>query len=197
MGPGTGFTGTVPGWQGSHRFPLIRESRIFVDTARGTMDSAPVSALEAIQAMLAPAVGISAVGLLLLSLGSRYSTIINRIRLLNDERRRFVRMIEERAELSYAENVRHMSVVNQSRELLVRSRYVRNAILALQTAIGFFVLTSMTIGMNLFVTSPFLTRLPLLIFITGMLAVVIGIVHAAVEVYRSYRIVLLEVKAEE
>ena len=161
------------------------------------MDSTPVSALEAIQAMLAPAVGISAVGLLLLSLSSRYSTIINRIRLLNDERRRFVRMIEERAELSYAENVRHMSVVNQSRELLIRSRYVRNAILAMQSAIGFFVLTSMTIGMNMFVTSPFLTRLPLLIFILGMVAVVVGIINAAVEVRRSYRIVLLEVKAEE
>ena len=161
------------------------------------MDASPVSALEAIQAMLAPAVGISAVGLLLLSLSSRYSTIINRIRLLNDEKRRYVRLIEERTELSYAENVRHMSVVNQSRELLIRSRYVRNAILAMQAAIGFFVLTSIAIGLNLFVSTPFLARTPLLIFILGMLAVVIGIIHAAIEVRRSYRIVLLEVKAEE
>jgi len=161
------------------------------------MDSTPVSALEAIQAMLAPAVGISAVGLLLLSLSSRYSTIINRIRLLNDERRRYVRLIEEDTEPSYAEKVRHMSVVNQSRELLVRSRYVRNAILAMQTAIGFFVLTSMAIGTTLFVSSPFLARAPLLIFILGMLAVVVGILHAALEVRRSYRIVLLEVSAEE
>lgn len=161
------------------------------------MDAAPVSALEGIQAMLAPAVGISAVGLLLLSLSSRYSTIINRIRLLNDEKRRYVRLLEEQTELSYAENVRHMSVVNQSRELLVRSRYVRNAILAMQTAIGFFVLTSIAIGLNLFVTSPLLARVPLLIFVLGMIAVVVGILHAAVEVRRSYRIVLLEVRAEE
>lgn len=161
------------------------------------MDAAPVSALEGIQAMLAPAVGISAVGLLLLSLSSRYSTIINRIRLLNDEKRRYVRLLEEQTELSYAENVRHMSVVNQSRELLVRSRYVRNAILAMQTAIGFFVLTSIAIGLNLFVTSPLLARVPLLVFVLGMIAVVVGILHAAVEVRRSYRIVLLEVRAEE
>lgn len=161
------------------------------------MDTPPVSALEAIQAMLAPAVGISAVGLLLLSLSSRYSTIINRIRLLNDEKRRFIRLIEERTELSYAENVRYMSVVNQSRELLIRSRYVRNAILAMQTAIGFFVLTSIAIGLNLFISTPFLARTPLLIFILGMVAVVVGIIHAAIEVWRSYRIVLLEAKAEE
>lgn len=161
------------------------------------MDAAPVSALEAIQAMLAPAVGISAVGLLLLSLSSRYSTIINRIRLLNDEKRRYVRLLEEQKDLSYAENVRHMSVVNQSRELLIRSRYVRNAILAMQTAIGFFVLTSIAIGLNLFVTTPLLARTPLVIFVLGMIAVVVGIVHAAIEVRRSYRIVLLEVKAEE
>jgi hypothetical protein len=161
------------------------------------MDAAPVSALEAIQAMLAPAVGISAVGLLLLSLSSRYSTIINRIRLLNDEKRRYVRLLEERTELSYAESVRHMSVVNQSRELLVRSRYVRNAILAMQAAIGFFVVTSIAIGLNLFITSSLLARVPLLIFVLGMIAVLVGIVHAAVEVRRSYRIVLLEVKAED
>jgi len=161
------------------------------------MDAIPVSALEAIQAMLAPAIGISAVGLLLLSLSSRYSTIINRIRLLNDERRRYVRLIEENAEPSYAEKVRHMSVVNQSRELLLRSRYVRNAILSMQTAIAFFVLTSIAIGLNLFVSTAFLARAPLLVFILGMLAVLVGIANAALEIRRSYRIVLLEVSAED
>jgi ABC-type siderophore export system fused ATPase/permease subunit len=90
-----------------------------------------------------------------------------------------------------------MSVVNQSRELLVRSRYVRNAILAMQTAIGFFVLTSIAIGINLFISSAFLARTPMLIFVLGMLAVLVGIIHAAVEVRRSYRIVLLEVRAED
>jgi len=179
------------------RFPLMRKYPIFIHTERTTMHAVSVSALEAIQAMLAPAVGISAVGLLLLSLSSRYSTIINRIRLLNDEKRRYVRLLEEHTELSYAENVRHRSILNQGRELLVRSRYVRNAILAMQAAIGFFVLTSIAIGMNLFVSSEILSRTPLVIFILGMLAVVVGITHAAIEVRRSYRIVLLEVMAEE
>ena len=55
------------------------------------MQEAPVTAIQAIQAILAPALGISAVGLLLLALMNRYSTIVNRIRLLNDEKRRFAR----------------------------------------------------------------------------------------------------------
>jgi hypothetical protein len=48
------------------------------------MQHAPATAIEAIQAILAPALGISAVGLLLLGLYNRYSNIINRIRSLNE-----------------------------------------------------------------------------------------------------------------
>ena len=48
------------------------------------MPEPTVTAIQAIQAILAPALGISAVGLLLLGLTNRYSNIVNRIRLLND-----------------------------------------------------------------------------------------------------------------
>jgi len=43
--------------------------------------------LKAIQLMLAPAVMISACGLLLLGINNKHSSITNRIRLLNEERR--------------------------------------------------------------------------------------------------------------
>lgn len=161
------------------------------------MNDSPVDALLAIQSMLAPALGISAVGLLLLGLNNRYSIIINRIRLLNEERRRYLRHLEDHDALEYADNNRFMSITNQSRELLARSAYVRNAILAMQTAIALFVLTSVTIGVNLFLAGATMKLIPLLVFVVGMISVFVGIVFAALEVYRSHKIVLLEVKADD
>lgn len=161
------------------------------------MNDAPVTAIEAIQAMLAPAVGISAVGLLLLALTNRYSTLINRIRLLNEEKRRLVKIIAEQGDLNYTDQTRYMSVVNQGRELLLRSTYLRNAILSMQSAIGMFVLTSALIGVNMFVTTSALRDAPLITFIIGMIAVFVGILYSATDVIRSLRIVLLEVKADE
>jgi hypothetical protein len=161
------------------------------------MQDPPVTAIQAIQALLAPAVGISAVGLLLLALNSRYSVIINRIRLLNEERRRLLKIIGTGKDLEYADNVRFMSISSQTTELLVRSRTVRNAILCMQAAIAFFVLTSVGIGVNLLVTSEFLRMLPLGIFVLGMLFVFVAILYAAREVHRSFKSILLEVRADE
>ena len=161
------------------------------------MQETPVTAIQAIQAILAPALGISAVGLLLLSLSNRYSTIINRIRLLNDERRKFSRQLGEKGDLVYPDNIRFMSVTKQRQELLLRSRYVRNAILSMLAAVGLFVFSSVTIAFNLFVSNDLFRAIPLIIFIIGMISVFIGIVFYGMEVHRSFKIILLEVKGEE
>jgi hypothetical protein len=161
------------------------------------MDTISMNAIQAIQAILAPAVGISAVGLLLLGMSNRYSAIIARIRLLNDERRRFTRQIAEQQDLSYADNARFMNIRKQTEELLSRSRTVRNAILAMQTAIGLFVLTSVGIGLSLVAGKEFDAMVPLGLFLVGMLCVFVGISFAGLDVYRSFRVVLLEAKAEE
>ena len=161
------------------------------------MDTESPAAIQVIQAMLAPGLGISAVGLLLLGLNSRYSTIINRIRLLNDEKRKYLKVLAEGRSLEYADNARFMSVTKQTKELLLRSRLVRNAILSLQTAIGLFVLTSLGIGVSVFVASEFIRGSSLVVFMGGMSAVLVGIIYAGSEVRRSFRIVLMEVKAEE
>jgi Protein of unknown function (DUF2721) len=160
------------------------------------MPHVSLTAIEAIQAILAPALGISAVGLLLLGLYNRYSNIINRIRMLNEERRRYVKLMAEDKELSYTDNIRYMSISNQGEGLLVRSRIVRNAILSLQVAVGLFVLTSVAIAVNIFFESDFMRNLPLVLFVTGMLFLFVGVLWAAVEVHRSYKIVLLEAKAD-
>jgi hypothetical protein len=162
-----------------------------------TVNDVPVTAIEAIQAMLAPAVGISAVGLLLLALTNRYSTLVNRIRLLNEEKRRLMKLIADQGDLNYTDQTRYMSVVNQGKELLLRSTYLRNAILFMQSAIGLFVLTSVLIGLNMFVTTEALRDAMLITFIIGMIAVFVGILYSAKDVTRSLRSVLLEVKADD
>lgn len=160
------------------------------------MERTAVTAIQVIQAMLAPAVGMSAVGLLLLGLSSRYSSIVNRIRLLNDEKRRYSRQLVDQGTLGYTDNTRYMSIAKQTEELLARSRIVRNAILLMQSSIGLFVLTSAAIAMNLFANARAVETIAVVVFIIGMLAVLAGVVCGAVEIYRSYRIVLLEVRGE-
>ncbi len=156
-----------------------------------------ITAIQAIQAILAPALGISAVGLLLLGLNNRYSLIISRIRQMNDEKRRFAQRLLEKTELSYMENSRFMSIRQQSEELFARSRIVRNAILSLQTSIGLFVLSSVAIGLSMVIETEMFRLVPLFLFILGMAVVFVGIVYAAIDVYRAYHIVLLEMRAEE
>ncbi len=161
------------------------------------MPEAHFTAIQAIQAILAPALGMSAVGLLLLGLSNRYSSIVNRIRLINDEKRRLHKQLTDKGDLGYTDQARYMSITKQTDELLIRSRFVRNAILSMEAAIGLFVLTSVCIALNLFFPSDTFSSVALSIFIIGMLCVFSGVMFAAAEIHRSYKIILIEVRAEE
>jgi len=158
---------------------------------------AQITALSVIQAMLAPGVGISAVGLLLLGMSNRYGSIIARIRALNNEKRGFLKLLADGKTLEYADNVRHQSVVRQTESLLERTRFVRNGILSMQTGIGLFVLTSLCIGLSAFVDSRALQSVSLIAFLAGMIAVLTGIVFAALDVSRSFKVVELEVHTDD
>jgi hypothetical protein len=155
------------------------------------------TALTVIQAMLAPGLGISAVGLLLLGMSNRYGSIIARIRALNNEKRGFLRLLADGKTLEYADNVRHQSVVRQTESLLERTRFVRNGILSMQTGIGLFVLTSLCIGLSAFVDSRALQSVSLIAFLAGMIAVLTGIIFAALDVSRSFKVVELEVHTDD
>jgi uncharacterized membrane protein YdcZ (DUF606 family) len=161
------------------------------------MENSIITGIQAIQAILAPALGISATALLLLSLQNRYSLIINRIRLLNEERRRYSGKIAQKTELEYAEKIRHMSVLSQIEKMLGRCKELRNAILLIQGSILLFVLTSVFIALNLFISSELVRSLPLFSFVAGMLFVLAGVIFSARDVYSSYKIAEIEVKADE
>jgi len=84
-----------------------------------------ISIVQAIQLMLAPGIMISACGLLILGMNNKYSLVVNRIRLLNEEKRRLILKAGER-EFTYEENIRLHSLARQLSALGFRVRLVRN-----------------------------------------------------------------------
>ncbi len=154
------------------------------------------SIVQIIQLMLAPGIMISACGLLLLGMNNKYSLVVNRIRTLNEERRRALHKLGEQ-ELSLQENVRFESITKQLERLTYRVGLVRNAVLSYTIAVALFVITSLLIGfsylfditkMNSFITG---------IFLLGMVSVLVGVSFAAYETYKGYAIVKYEVESEE
>jgi hypothetical protein len=154
-----------------------------------------VDAIQAIQAILAPAVMITGVALLLLTLNARHSSLVNRIRLLNDEERELRR---KGGKLDELDNARLRSIQNQIDQLLPRLRYVRNGMLCHLLAAIFFVLTSFSIGLGYFSVSSAITQAMInATFIIGMLLVLVGVTFLALEIYVSYRVILIETREEK
>ena len=160
------------------------------------MNDTIITGIEAIQAMMAPALGISATALLLLNMHNRFSAAFNRIRLLTDERRKYHIRIAENEDSGAYEQFRYSSISNQISMMTLRCRELRNAILYMMGSIMLFVLSSLLIGINIFYTSFLLRMTPLLFFSVGMIMVLIGIVYSAKDVINSYKITEVEVKGD-
>jgi hypothetical protein len=150
------------------------------------------SASGLIQIMLAPGLMISACGLLLLGMNNKYSLVVNRIRLLNEERRKF------RYEKKQDKNIKrhHKSIDVQIEKLSRRISLIRNAVFSYSLAVAFFILASLMIGINRFNDSVSLNWLVIATFLIGMLFVFSGILFAAIEVWRGYQIVRIEIEDE-
>lgn len=153
--------------------------------------------VKMIQFMLAPAVMISACGLLLLGVGNRYSSIANRIRLLNDERRRLILKIRDGKELDFIESNRLASLIKQLDQLFNRLGYVKNCVVFYSIGIFLFVLTSFLIGLDLIFEFKSGTVLMVITFISGMISVGMGILFALKEIIKGHKIVEIEIKADE
>ena len=154
------------------------------------------SIVQIIQLMLAPGLMISACGLLLLGMNNKYSLIVNRIRLLNEERRRSLRKLEDK-EFALHENVRFESISKQLERLTFRVRLVRNAVLSYTIAVALFVLTSLLIGFGYLFDITRLNSFITILFLFGMVSVLFGVIFAAYETYKGFEIVKYEVESEE
>jgi len=157
------------------------------------MDTQYSFAVEAIQAILAPAIMVSACGLLLLGLLNRYTMIMSRIRALSEERRHLVRATTPPAEAVPLEVARLASVMRQLEDLLDRVRLLRNAVMCQVVAVGCFVLTSLLLGLR--VAGPGWLKLshPVPVFVIGMAVLFAGVVFEGTDVVRAYRTIRLEV----
>ena len=155
------------------------------------------SIVEIIQLMLAPGLMISACGLLLLGMNNKYSLVVNRIRLLNEERRRAIRKSTEERDFNYQETQRLESISMQISSLVFRVKLVRNAVLSYTIAVALFVLTSLSIGFGFLLEITKLNSFITLLFLLGMISVLCGVIFAAYETYKGYEIVNFEVKIDE
>jgi len=154
-----------------------------------------LEAIQAIQAILAPAVMITGIALLLLTLNARHSSLVNRIRLLNDEERE---LLKKRGKLSKLDDTRLKSIRNQIELLLPRLLYIRNGMLCHLLAALFFVLTSFSIGLGYFSVSTFITQTIINVtFVAGMFLVLLGVAFLAVEILVSYRVIVVEVSEQK
>ncbi|MCK9211770.1 MAG: DUF2721 domain-containing protein [Ignavibacteriaceae bacterium] len=155
-----------------------------------------ITVVQVIQAMLAPGIMISACGLLLLGMNNKYSLVVNRIRLLGEERRKFSIKASEK-EFLYQEEVRLKSISIQIGKLKYRVKLVRNAVFSYSIAVGLFVITSMLIGFSFILKSSSYEPLIIVSFSLGMLLVLVGICYAAAETIKGYEIINYEIKAHE
>lgn len=151
---------------------------------------------KTIQLMLAPAVMISACGLLLLGISNKYSSINNRLRLLNEERRRHHNKLDQVKNLDYFETTRLQSISKQLNELLERSKLVRNVIVCYVIGLFLFIFTSLLIGVDIFLNTKITDFFALTTFILGLLSIGIGLVYSLTETMKGYKILEVEVKAE-
>ncbi len=156
---------------------------------------ASISIIEVIQLMLAPGLMISACGLLLLGMNNKYSLIVNRIRLLNDEKRRVVSKVSGK-EFNYEETVRIESISLQIKKLIFRARLVRNAVLSYTIAVALFVITSLLIGFKFIFELEKLGSIITALFLIGMISVLAGVLFAAYETMKGYEIIQVEVKVD-
>jgi len=155
------------------------------------------SAIGTIQDILAPAVMITGVALLLLTFNARHSALVNRIRLLDEEKRQITKKISAPGNPDESEEARLRSIKNQLSLLLPRLAYVRNGMLCHLVAVLFFVLTSFLIGLGHLPTPSGPTQTAISItFTLGMFLVLVGVAFLALEIFVSYRVIVVEVAEE-
>lgn len=134
-----------------------------------------------IQSMLAPSVMISCSALLLLSLVPRLSRVVDRIRILNQEKIAIAKK-QKRDEI---EQERFDSIEHQGALLVSRARLLKRSSGATLLAIFLFVITSVLIGIS-FALKVNLVTLTLGVFLVGMIIILAGVGFAYLEIRISH-----------
>ena len=144
---------------------------------------------ELINSMLVPGIMIVASAILLYSTNSRYSLVVDRIRLL----------MEDRATISGnsssgKEGINKLDKIElQISHLIRRISMVRITIVSYSAALLFFSVSCVLIGIrsNFEVNNYFWVAISF--FFGGLLGIINGVVFSVIEVFKGYRIVHIEI----
>ncbi|NMD15509.1 MAG: DUF2721 domain-containing protein [Bacteroidales bacterium] len=143
--------------------------------------------------MLAPGIMISACGLLLLGIHNKYSIVVNRIRVLEEEKRSLIPGFVEKT-LNIYQSKRLESIQSQIVRFEYRVKLIRNVVFFYTLSVALFVLSSLSIGLSYIIESRWAESFSMAFFLAGMISVLIGIIFAAREVWKGYEIVQIEVQ---
>lgn len=150
--------------------------------------------VNVIQAMLAPGLMISACGLLLLGMNNKYSLVVNRIRQLDDEKRKLT-TYPKKDNLHPDEQQRLENVKLQIDHFAHRVMLVKNAVISYSVAVAFFIIASLLIGLQFKFNSEWISQIAICAFLAGMVSVFIGVLFAAQEIRKGHQIVKIEISS--
>ncbi|MDX2096505.1 MAG: DUF2721 domain-containing protein [Leptolyngbyaceae cyanobacterium bins.59] len=171
--------------------------------------STAITATQAIQAILAPAVMVSATALFLLGLNARYVAVLAKIRDLNAEKRKLTEALTvclanpPKQELGSEpircnlERSRVLNVNQQLSRLLKATWCIRNSILCHLLAAIFFVLTSCSIALDFLLEVSLNSAISLYLFMIGILLLLSGITFLGIDIFISYPVIMIEVSEDD
>lgn len=152
-----------------------------------------INIVSVIQSMLAPGIMVSACGLLLLSINNKYSMVVSRIRVLDDEIRNYKHtLLSEK--LYDDQKDRYESIISQIVKLNYRVLMIRNAVISYYLAVALFILTCLIIGLGYALQMERVYYLTVVMFLIGMLSVLAGVIYSAKETVKGYEIISIEIQ---
>ncbi|MGO8950904.1 MAG: DUF2721 domain-containing protein [Ktedonobacterales bacterium] len=145
---------------------------------------------QIIQAIVAPAVMMTSGAILIGGMLAIYSSINDRLRLMTRERLELLRMPDGSFSATAAMGTAYTSerlleLDRQMPSLLHRHLLVHNALLAVFSALGIFVLTMLVIAIAAVSGSTVIASLALIIFLIGTGALLLGVLIMAISIRNS------------
>jgi hypothetical protein len=148
------------------------------------------AAQQTIQAILTPALMISACGLLLLGLNNRYVSVVTRMRTLNDEKRR--RLSDPDAiDREYVDALRFESVMRQIPLLLTRVSYLRRSLMYLWCGVICYLSTSLLLATSLLLLKD-VAAFAVWVFLLGLVFALVGVVYALMDIVLADKVLRYE-----
>jgi hypothetical protein len=151
-----------------------------------------MTVVEIIQSMLAPGIMISACALLLLGENNKYSMVVNRIRSLDEEKRK-LKLLETESKITSTQGHRLKSIALQTEKLVFRMKLIRNAVLFYSIGVAFFTISCLTIGLSFVLKEVNIELIVIIIFLLGMISVLSGVFFAYLEAFKGYKIIKIEI----